>query len=149
AIAGFGYRFLRSGDARWRTLMNDLAAHVVDIDVYHTDGDKAAYNHGLFWHTFHYVDAGTCGHRSYPRNPKVGGGGPSAEHSYASGLLLHYLLTGDPLSYETAVGLARWVVAMDDGTKTMFRWLARGATGVASASGTPLYHGPGRGAANS
>jgi hypothetical protein len=38
---------------------------------------------------------------------------------------------------------------MDDGGQTIFRWLAGGATGVASASGSSTYHGPGRGAANS
>ena len=57
-LAGFAYQFLRSGDPRWWALMEDLAAHVRDIDTYHTDRDKSAYNHGLFWHTVHYVDAG-------------------------------------------------------------------------------------------
>ncbi len=66
-VAGLGYQFLRSGDHRWRRLMRELAAHVIDIDVYHTDRDKSAYNHGLFWHTFHYVDADTGTHRSYPK----------------------------------------------------------------------------------
>ncbi len=149
AIAGCGYQFLRSGDARWWTLMEEMAGHVTDIDVYHTAEDKAAYNHGLFWHTYHYVDADTSGHRSYPQNPKVGGGGPSAEHNYTTGLLLHYFLTGDARSRETAIDLAHWVVDMDDGRKTVFRWLDRGPSGLASASGSPLYHGPGRGAANS
>jgi hypothetical protein len=149
AIAGFGWRFLRSGDPRWWTLMCELAAHVVDIDVYHTDGDKSAYNHALFWHTYHYVDAGTSTHRSYPNDPKVGGGGPSAEHNYPAGLLLHYFLTGDPLSRETAIELAQWVIDMDEGRRSIFRWVDRGATGLASMTGSPLYHGPGRGAANS
>ena len=54
-------------DPRWRVLMDDLARHVADIDIYHTVEDKAAYNGGLFWHTCHYVDAGTSTHRSYPR----------------------------------------------------------------------------------
>ncbi len=151
AVAGFAYQFLRSGDRRFWRLMDDLAAHVADIDVYHADGDKSAYDHGLFWHTYHYVDADTSTHRTYPRAhaAKVGGGGPSAEHGYASGLLLHYLLTGDPLSRETVLELARWVIGMDDGRKTVFRFLARGPTGLASATGSPLYHGPGRAAANS
>ena len=38
---------------------------------------------------------------------------------------------------------------MDDGAKTVFRWLASGDTGLASNSRTFDYHGPGRGAANS
>ncbi len=148
-VAGLGYQFLRSGDHRWRRLMREHAAHVIDIDVYHTDRDKSAYNHGLFWHTYHYVDADTSTHRSYPRAPKVNGGGPADEHNYAAGLMLHHFLTGDPLARETAVGLAQFVIDMDDGRKTVFRWLAGGPTGAASSSRTPWYHGPGRGAANS
>ncbi len=149
AVAGLGYQFLRSGDLRWRRLMRELAAHVIDINVYHTDRDKSAYNHGLFWHTYHYVDADTSTHRSYPNLPKVNGGGPADEHNYTAGLTLHYFLTGDALARETAIGLAQWVIDMDDGRQTVFRWLASGATGLASSSRTPSYHGPGRGPANS
>lgn len=148
AVAGFAYQFLRSGDTRWWTAMDQLASHVVDIDVYHTDRDKAAYNGGLFWHTYHYTDAGASTHRSYPRHDTIGGG-PSAEHNYTTGLMLHYFLTGNPASRQTAIDLARWVVRMDDGRRTVFRWLAGGYTGLASATGSPLYHGPGRGGANS
>ena len=146
AVAGFATQFMRSANHRWWELMNDLARHVVDIDIYHTDDDKAAYNHALFWHTAHYVDAGRSTHRSYPRKPTVGGGGPSNEHNYATGLMLHYFLTGDPASRECAIGLARWAIAMDDGRKTVFRWLAGTATGLASQTSSPDYHGPGRGA---
>jgi len=148
-IFGFGCQFLRTGDVRWWQLMADLASHVADIDIYHTTRDKAAYNGGLFWHTFHYVDAGTATHRSYPRDPRVGGGGPSAEHNYAGGFVLHYFLTGDPRSREAALGLAEWVIAMDDGARSRFRWIDRGATGLASATASPVYHGPGRGAGHS
>ena len=148
-IAGFAYQYLRSGDVRWFQQMDELAGHVVDIDIYHTDQDKAAYNHGLFWHTFHYVDADTGTHRSYPKAYKVGGGGPANEQNYATGLMLHYFLTGSPASREAALGLARWVIDMDDGAKTIFRWLASGDTGRASGSRSADYHGPGRGAANS
>jgi hypothetical protein len=149
AVAGCAYQFMRTGDPRWWMHLSDLASHVADIDVYRTDADKAAYNNGLFWHTFHYVDAGRATHRSYPRAEGVGGGGPSNEHNYARGLMLHYFLTGDAISRETAVGLAEWVIAMDDGGTTIFRWLARGATGLASSTFSPSYHGPGRGAAYS
>jgi hypothetical protein len=149
AIAGFAYQFLRSGDPRWFGHFDELASHVIDIDIYHTDFDKAAYNHGLFWHTYHYVDADTGAHRSYPRAAGVCGGGPSNEHNYTTGLKLHYFLTGEAASREAALGLARWVVDMDDGDRTVFRWLARGPTGFASSSRTPTYHGPGRGIANS
>ena len=36
-IAGCALQFLRSGDWRWWLLMHELALHVRDIDVYHTD----------------------------------------------------------------------------------------------------------------
>jgi hypothetical protein len=38
---------------------------------------------------------------------------------------------------------------MEDGRLTPFRWLSSGDTGYATASGADLYHGPGRGSANS
>ncbi|HVD93299.1 MAG TPA: hypothetical protein VNC21_13480 [Vicinamibacterales bacterium] len=149
AIGGFATQFMRSGDPRWWRAMNELAWHVADIDIYHTDRDKAAYNHGLFWHTCHYVPAGRCTHRSYPKHPKVMGGGPANEHNYATGLRLHWLLTGDPESRDAAIGLARWVMAMDDGSKTVLRWIDDSPTGNASATQSPSYHGPGRGAGHS
>ncbi len=147
AMAGFAMHFLRTGDRRWWRLMTDLARHVRDIDIYRTTGDKAAYNGGLFWHTCHYTDAGTATHRTYPRG--VPGGGPSSEHNYNAGLMLHYFMTGERASRDVAIDLGRWVIDMDDGRKTLFRWLAGGATGLASASGSMSYHGPGRGPANS
>jgi hypothetical protein len=170
-IAGFAYQYLRSGDPRWFRHMDELAAHVIDIDIYHTDSDKSAYNHGLFWHTYHYVDADTGNHRSYPRallklssaagedhvmasgrSPRsvyALGGGPADEHNYITGLVLHHYLTGSPASRTAALELARWVLDMDDGSKTVFRWLAGGDTGLASKSRDAGYHGPGRGSANS
>ena len=149
AVAGFGLQFLQTGDHRWLRAMHELARHVADIDIYHCERDKAAYNNGLFWHTFHYIDAGTSTHRSYPRASNVGGGGPAAEHNYTTGLMLHYFLTGDERSRDAAIGLARFVIAMDDGSRTIFRWLARGRTGLATASGSIAYHGPGRSGGNS
>jgi hypothetical protein len=150
-VAGFGYQFFRSGDERWWRAMRELADHVLDIDIYHTDHDKAAYNHGLFWHTYHYVDADTANHRTYPKAyaAKVHGGGPANEQNYATGLHLSYYLTGDPAYRESALGLAHWVIDMDDGSKSVFHWLDRGPTGQASKSRTEWYHGPGRGSANS
>ncbi|MGE0449743.1 MAG: hypothetical protein AB7Q29_09185 [Vicinamibacterales bacterium] len=149
AIAGYGRWFLRTGDRRWWALMQDLAAHVRDIDIYHTGQDKAAYSGGMFWHTYHYRDAGRATHRAYPRGAAdVPGGGPSPEHCYTTGLLLDYLMTGNEASREAVLGLADWILRADDGRLSRFRWLDRGATGIASSSGNPLYHGPGRGGAN-
>ena len=146
---GFAAQFMRTGDARWWRLMTELAVHVTDIDIYHTDRDKSAFSNGLFWHTFHYVGAGKSSHRSYPRRDGVCGGGPANEHNYAAGLRMHWLLTGDRLSREAAIGLATWVINMDDGRKTILRWLAPSYTGLASATQSPDYHGPGRGAGHS
>jgi hypothetical protein len=148
-VAGFCYQWLRSGDARWWTQFNELASHVVDIDIYHTTEDKWAYNGGLFWHTVHYIDAGKATHRTYPRAKGSHGGGPASEQNYTTGLMLHYFLTGDTGSRDAVVGLAQFVIDIDDGHKTVFRWLASGSTGLASQSGAPSYHGPGRGSGNS
>jgi hypothetical protein len=145
AVAAFALHFLRTGDPRWWQLMDDLARHVRDIDIYRTDEDKAAYNGGLFWHTAHYVDAGLSTHRTYPR--ETAGGGPSAEHNYNAGLMLHYFLTGSRASRDAAIGLGQWVIDMDDGRQSPFRWLARGATGLASF--TVDFYGPGRGGGHS
>lgn len=149
AVGGFAIQFMRSGAARWWTLMDELASHVIDIDLYRTGADKAAYNGGLFWHTAHYKDAGKSSHRTYPRGPGAPSGGPSNEHNYSNGLLLHYLLTGRRASREAVIQLADWVVAMDDGRRTVFRWLTSSPTGLASSTASPAYHGPGRGAGNS
>ncbi len=149
AIEGFATQFLRSGDLRWWTQMRELAAHTTDIDIYHCAGDKPAYSGGAFWHTYHFTDAGRSTHRSYPRAAGVPGGGPSCEHDYSTGLMLHYFLTGETRSKDAAVGLAEWVLQIEDGSSTPFRWFDRGATGAATATRTFDYHGPGRGAANS
>ncbi|HTM05392.1 MAG TPA: hypothetical protein VL173_17910, partial [Vicinamibacterales bacterium] len=146
-VAGFLYQFLRTGDPRWWAHCRDLAAHVIDIDCYHTDEDKSAYNHGLFWHTIHYIDAGKSTHRSYPGN--TNGGGPSSEQNYSTGLMLHYFATGDLASRDAALQLAQFVIDIDDGSRTILKYVDRGYTGIASASRTPDYHGPGRGSGNS
>jgi len=148
AVRGFAIQFMRSGDSRWYKQMRELARHVIDIDVYHTTEDKSAYNRGLFWHTDHYVDAGPSNHRSYPPSPGVSGGGPAPGHLYATGLLLHYFLTGDEQSYETVTGFGRYVVDCDDGHQSRYRLLDSGYTGHASESGLDRSHGPGRTPAN-
>ncbi len=142
---------LRERDVRWLELMRSGARHVVDIDIYHTREDKAAFNGGMFWHTDHHRPAGLATHRTYSRRNAAGGaygGGPSNEHCYSSGLLLHHLLTGDPDSAEAVTSLADWVIAMDDGARSLFGLLDAGPTGAASQTASPDYHGPGRGAGN-
>jgi hypothetical protein len=150
ALEGFLLCYLLTGDRRWWQLADPLARHVIDIDIYHTREDKAAYNGGLFWHTNHYVDAATSTHRSYSAvNHPGGGGGPSNEHNYTSGLLLYYYLTGSDQARDAVIGLAEWVLAMDDGRRHLLGLVHETPTGLASKTSQFTYHGPGRGAGNS
>ncbi len=154
-IYGAAIHFMRSGDHRWYDLMVQCARHVIDIDIYHTDQDKAGYNHGLFWHTDHYKNAFTSTHRGYSRKNLTPhfhnsyGGGPSNEHNYTSGLLYYYYLTGDVEARDAVLELADWVISMDDGRRTLFGLFDEGPTGLASQTAQSDYHGPGRGAGNS
>ena len=113
-------RALLDGDARWFELGDDLARHIRDIDVYHTDRDRSEFNGGLFWHTDHYLDAATVGHRSFSKHHAaakggVAGGGPSLGHVYTGGLLLHHRLTGDAASRDTLLEIAEWVMGLSAG----------------------------------
>jgi hypothetical protein len=149
AIGGLATRFLQTGDHRWWTLADELAAHVTAIDLYHTHDDRAAYNGGYFWHTQHYQPAQTASHRAYSKLATGWGGGPSNEHNYTSGLMLHYFLTGSESSRAAVLQLGDWVLDMDDGAKSRFRWIDRRDTGLASGTRSMDFHGPGRGAGNS
>ena len=173
-VAAFLVQFFRTGEFNRLTEGLACADHTVDIDLYHTESDKAAYNGGLFWHTYHYADADTGTHRSYPKSLTRGpvesltekmdqlgdtaaqlkkayavGGGPSASHNYNAGLMLAYFVTGEARYRDTAVGLADFVLAMDDPRGTVLKSLSRTPTGLATESGAGGYHGPGRAAANS
>ncbi len=154
AVLGLLTQYLRSGDRRWFHHADALARHVMDIDIYQTTEDKPAYNGGLFWHTDHYRDAATATHRAYSqankRDPRHDyGGGPSNEHNYAAGLALFHHLTGSPQARATVLGLADWVIAMDDGAATPFGLIDDGPTGLASQTAFTDFHGPGRGVGNS
>ena len=152
-VYGMLLQYFRAGASRWWELADPLARHVIDIDIYHTQRDRAAYSGGLFWHTDHYKDAATSTHRAYSKaNATPGrpyGGGPSCEHNYTTGLLHYYYLTGDALACEAVLELAGWVLRMDDGSRNVLGLVDDGPTGLASATREPTYHGPGRGAGNS
>ena len=154
-IFGAIIQYVRSGDARWYELSQDLARHVIDIDMYHTCEDRAAYNGGLFWHTDHYCHAQTATHRTFSKKNADGrsihhyGGGPSNEQNYTTGLLHYYYLTGDPMASDAVKQLANWIIQADDGRSRMGSWFDRRPTGQASSTANRSYHGPGRGAANS
>ena len=154
-IYGGLVQYARTGNLRWFDLVRDLARHVIDIDLYHTVSDKPAYNGGLFWHTDHYTDAGTASHRTYTKlSPQARastgyGGGPGCEHNYTTGLLTYYFMTGNQEAREAVISLAEWVIRMDDGGLRRFGFWDSRATGLASETAQPGYHGPGRGAGNS
>ncbi|MET0660099.1 MAG: hypothetical protein ABW110_18310 [Steroidobacteraceae bacterium] len=151
-IYGAAVHYLRTGDDRWRQLMQDAARHTLDIDIYHTRDDKPAFNGGLFWHTDHYVPAATCTHRTYSSaNARDGsyGGGPANEHNYTSGLLHYYYLSGDLEAKDAVLTMADWVIAMDDGTGTLLGFICASPVGLASQTVDVGYHKPGRGAGNS
>lgn len=121
AIYGFARQFALTGDRRWFELMDDLARHVSDIDIYHTSEDRSEYNNGLFWHTDHYLDAHTCTHRTFTKHnstsstPGQTGGGPAAEHCYTTGLLYHHLMTGHDTSRQSVLELTNWMVTAHQG----------------------------------
>jgi hypothetical protein len=170
---GFAIQYMRTGDTRWRDLMVAMADHAWDIDTYHTSEDKLLYNGGLFWHTYHYADAHTATHRSYPKQLRVHqqfesgteladlgdtgrklsqiyqiGGGPAAAHNYNTGWMAAYYLTGITRYKDAAINAADYVMRIDDGSKTPFKWLCRGDTGYSTLS-SEGYYGPGRASANS
>jgi len=124
AIYGYARQFVQTGDSRWFALMDELAKHVVDIDIYHTKNDRVEYNGGLFWHTDHYLDAHTCTHRTFSAlnnsssTPGQTGGGPGSEHCYTTGLMYHYYLTGDQNSKDAVVSLSNWMISSHDGAKS-------------------------------
>lgn len=129
-VYGFLRQFLVSGDQRWFELASDLAGHVIDIDIYHTEEDKAEYNGGLFWHTDHYLKAFTSTHRTYSRlqgndahEDRVGGGGPGGQHCYTTGIALYYLLTGDENYKQAVLTLTKWITHVYEGTGTCLELL--------------------------
>lgn len=131
AVFGFLNQYSYSRDKRWLELASDLARHIVDIDIYNTDRDRAQYNHGLFWHTDHYLNAYTCTHRTFCRqhlevdHVSQSGGGPGSEHCYSTGLAYFYLMTGKVEFKKAVLGLNSWLSVVMDGTDTVLETLVR------------------------
>lgn len=131
-LYGFIRQYLLSKNDKWWELAQDLAQHVKDIDIYHTDKDKIEYNHGLFWHTDHYLPAETASHRTYSKyqdanayQDHAGGGGPGGQHCYTTGLALHYFLTGDETSKQAVIKLAHWITNVYEGSGTFLDYLLK------------------------
>jgi hypothetical protein len=131
-IAGAYRKYMATGNLDWFCLASDLAWHVNDIDIYHTDKDREEYNNGFFWHTDHYKSAGLSTHRSFSREfpdikgPKSSGGGPAAEHCYTTGLALHYFLTGESEFRQTVLNAADWCLRSLNGPQTILAALRKG-----------------------
>ena len=124
-VYGFIRQYTLTGDHYWQPLFTDLANHIMDIDIYHTEEDRVEYNNGMFWHTDHYLEAHTATHRTYsatqidkegkPQN----GGGPSSGHSYSTGLVYYYFMTGDESAKQTVIDLGNWIVNYQEGSGTL------------------------------
>jgi hypothetical protein len=67
---------------------------------------------------------------------------------YTTGLLRYYYLTGDEDARAAVLGLADWVLRMDDGRLNILGLVDDGPTGLATQTVMPGYHGPGCGAGN-
>jgi hypothetical protein len=115
-LYGALFQWARSGDPRWFQLANELARHVMDIDIYHTEEDRSAFNGGLFWHTDHFTDAYTATHRGASIKTKIRkdlksyGSGPAFDHLYSRGLLYYYFMTGDRIAADCVRELALWAL---------------------------------------
>ncbi len=124
-IKGALFQFMRTGKREWFRLAQQLADHVVDIDIYHTQEDKYQYNGGLFWHTDHHLDAHTATHRTISQEHRqfkpegAFGGGPYPEHNYATGLLYLYWMTGHPKYRDAVIQLSDYIVNWLQGPDTL------------------------------
>ena len=124
-IESFAKQYALTGDTEWYQLMSELADHVMDIDIYHTDNDRAEYNKGLFWHTDHYTEAQTATHRTFSslqideHGDLARGGGPGPEHCYTSGLVYYHYMTGSEEAKKTVLGLGEWIYNYHEGTGTL------------------------------
>ena len=118
-------QWARTADIRWWRLADELARHVMDIDIYHTDEDRSAFSGGLFWHTDHFTDAYTATHRGASIHTKIRkglvsyGSGPSFDHLYCRGLLAYYWMTGASQAVESVRELARWGLRGFGGVRTV------------------------------
>ncbi|MFM7199481.1 MAG: hypothetical protein ACKO6N_01720 [Myxococcota bacterium] len=93
-----------------------MSRHLADIDVYHTEGDRAVYNGGQFWHTTHDTSAGLSSHRSYPRLSdssrctRFTSGGPGLGQLYLEGLVQAWLWSGEQSLHHAAETLGQFML---------------------------------------
>ena len=149
-IAGFAYQFLRTGDPRWWTMMDELAAHVIDIDIYHTDAGQVGLQPRP---VLAHVPLRRRGHGDAPdlsaRRRRAGrtAAGRRPSTTTRPGLMLHYFLTGDEASRaDGRSSSAQYVIDMDDGRTDGLPLAGSRATPGTRSAVRPGYYGPGRGA---
>ncbi|MBI5742125.1 MAG: hypothetical protein HZA16_15610 [Nitrospirae bacterium] len=158
------YHYARTGKPEWFILAKELADHVIDIDIYHTDEDRELFNKGMHWHTDHFADAATATHRCMSIQTKIKkglksyGSGPGFDHIYTKGLLYYYLMTGNRDAKDAVLDLADWTVVGVDEHISMIEkleklakqgivYLKQKLSGRKSAS-TYGFDGPGRPSGN-
>lgn len=135
-IYGSLYQYVKSGIDRWFQLANDLAKHLIDIDINHTEKDRSLFNGGMFWHTDHFTDAATATHRSVSietrrrKGLKSYGGGPGYDHNYTRGLLHFFYITGDRNALDAVLGLAEWNVRGIKGQMTLVESMEQTAKSI-------------------
>jgi hypothetical protein len=164
-IKGALLQFWRTGRSDWFRLARELADHVADIDIYHTDEDRYQYNRGLFWHTDHHLPAATATHRAISRihaeYKDCVGGGPAPDHNYATGLALMYWTTGEERYREAALELVENIRNLVLGPDTLaergFQLVRKSLAGVRARIGRKglvyadvfgVLDGPGRASGN-
>jgi hypothetical protein len=167
-IFGSLKQYFSTGNSRWLRLADELARHVRDIDIYHTEDDRAEFNNGLFWHTEHYLDVGTATHRcfskthAHSRDLSSYGGGPAMSHNYAYGFLYHYYISGDDESRNSVLKLASFIHNMVQSRSTLVYYLVDQVRKIKTLLNNKIHgrsiieytkvfslDGPGRGAGNS
>jgi len=163
-IYGMLYQFVRSGNVKWFELARELATHVMDIDIYHTESDISQYNKGLHWHTDHFVGAETATHRSTSiqtkrkKNLKNYGAGPDFDQLYTRGLLVYYYLTGEESAKETMLDLVNWCLVgidnkisitqyFENKLKNMVAYFKK-KIGIDNSLAIYMFDGPGRTSGN-
>lgn len=140
----------RSGRLEICALALSMSRHLADIDVYHTEGDRAVYNGGQFWHTTHDTPAGRSSHRSYPRLSESArctrftSGGPGLGQLYLEGLVQGWLWSGEQSLHHAAETLGqfmlnRWRLDPRDREPRASANVLRSSTTLCGWSGRPEY----------